>query len=197
MVRHVATTAVEAVVVAVDDAGVIAPQGRPDGRPVMHLWHPAYIGVGSNLDDPRKQVVQAFTELATLPTTRVILTSPIYVSRPFGPVKQGDFANAVVGILTQLEPHALLAGLRSLEAARGRPEQRERWGPRIIDLDVLVYGRERLTDPQLTLPHPGIVERNFVLYPLADIAPDLDIPGLGRVIELKGRVTPEGLGRDG
>jgi 2-amino-4-hydroxy-6-hydroxymethyldihydropteridine diphosphokinase len=180
-------------VVAVDDAGAVAPQGRPDGRPLMDLWHPAYIGVGSNLDDPRKQVIQAFTELATLPTTRVILTSPIYVSRPFGPVKQGDFANAVVGILTQLEPRALLAGLRSLEAARGRPEPRERWGPRIIDLDVLVYGRERLDDPELTLPHPGIVERNFVLYPLADIAPDLDIPGLGRVTELKGRVTPEGI----
>jgi 2-amino-4-hydroxy-6-hydroxymethyldihydropteridine diphosphokinase len=195
MVPHVAT-AVEAAVVAVDDAGVIAPQGRPDGRPVMDLWYPAYIGVGSNLGDPRKQVIQAFTELATLPTTRVILTSPIYVSRPFGPVKQDDFANAVAGILTQLEPHALLARLRSLEAARGRPERRERWGPRIIDLDVLVYGRERLTDADLTLPHPGIVERNFVLYPLADIAPDLDIPGLGRVIELKGRVTPEGLRRD-
>jgi 2-amino-4-hydroxy-6-hydroxymethyldihydropteridine diphosphokinase len=196
MVPHVATPVVEAVVVAVDDAGAVAPQGLPDGRPLMDLWYPAYIGVGSNLDDPRKQVIQAFTELATLPTTRVILTSPIYISRPFGPVSQGDFANAVVGVLTQLEPRALLAGLRALEAARGRPEQRERWGPRIIDLDVLVYGRERLADPELTLPHPGIVERNFVLYPLADIAPDLDIPGLGRVTELKGRVTPEGLRRD-
>jgi len=183
-------------VVGVDDAVAVAPQGLPDGRPLMDLWYPAYIGVGSNLDDPRKQVIQAFTELATLPTTRVILTSPIYVSRPFGPVRQGDFANAVVGVLTQLEPRALLARLRALEAARGRPEQRERWGPRIIDLDVLVYGRERLNDPELTLPHPGIVERNFVLYPLADIAPDLDIPGLGRVTELKGRVTPEGLRRD-
>lgn len=160
---------------------------------LMDLWHPAYIGVGSNLDDPRKQVIQAFAELARLPDTRVILTSPIYVSRPFGPVKQADFANAVAGVLTQLEPRALLAGLRSLEAARGRPVQRERWGPRIIDLDVLVYGRERLDDPELTLPHPGIVERNFVLYPLADIAPDLDIPGLGRVAELKGRVTAEGI----
>jgi 2-amino-4-hydroxy-6-hydroxymethyldihydropteridine diphosphokinase len=87
----------------------------------------------------------------------------------------------------------LLEGLHSIEAAQGRPEERERWGPRIIDLDVLVYGRQRLADPQLTLPHPGIVERNFVLYPLADIAPDLDIPGLGRVIELKGRVTSEGI----
>ena len=157
------------------------------------LWHPAYIGVGSNLDAPRAQVLRAFAELAKLPSTRVILTSPIYRSHPFGPVKQPDFANAVAGVLTQLEPRALLAGLHSIEAAQGRPQQRERWGPRVIDLDVLSYGRERLDDPDLTLPHPGIVERNFVLYPLADIAPDLDIPGLGRVTELKGRVTPEGI----
>ena len=92
-------------------------------------------------------------------------------------------------------PHELLEQLQSIEAAQGRPrrEDRQRWGPRIIDLDMLVYGRERSQDPRLTLPHPGIVERNFVLYPLADIAPDLDIPGLGRVTELKGRVTSAGL----
>jgi 2-amino-4-hydroxy-6-hydroxymethyldihydropteridine diphosphokinase len=162
----------------------------------MGTWQPAYIGVGSNLDDPRSQVLRAVSRLAELPTTRVVLTSPLYVSRPFGPVAQPDFFNAVVGILTQLEPLTLLAQLRSLEAALGRPEKRERWGPRVIDLDVLVYGRERRNDPELTLPHPGIVERNFVLYPLTDIAPDLDIPGLGRVTELKGRVTSEGLRRD-
>jgi 2-amino-4-hydroxy-6-hydroxymethyldihydropteridine diphosphokinase len=162
----------------------------------MDLWHPAYIGVGSNLDDPRAQLVRAFSKLAELPGTRVVLTSPIYRTKPFGPVGQPDFANAVAGVLTQLEPRALLAGLQALEATQGRPEKRQRWGPRIIDLDLLVYGRERLTDSQLTIPHPGIVERNFVLYPLADIAPDLDIPGLGRVIELKGRVTAEGVMRE-
>jgi len=162
----------------------------------MEIWQPAYIGVGSNLDDPRSQVLRAVSRLAQLPMTRVVLTSPLYVSRPFGPVAQPDFLNAVVGLLTQLEPLALLAQLRSLEAAQGRPEKREKWGPRVIDLDVLVYGRERRNDPGLTLPHPGIVERNFVLYPLTDIAPDLDIPGLGRVTELKGCVTSEGLRRD-
>jgi 2-amino-4-hydroxy-6-hydroxymethyldihydropteridine diphosphokinase len=162
----------------------------------MGTWQPAYIGVGSNLDDPRSQVLRAISRLAELPTTRVVLTSPLYVSQPFGPVAQPDFFNAVVGVLTQLEPLTLLAQLRSLEAALGRPEKRERWGPRVIDLDVLVYGCERRNDPELTLPHPGIVERNFVLYPLTDIAPDLDIPGLGRVTELKGLVTSEGLRRD-
>jgi 2-amino-4-hydroxy-6-hydroxymethyldihydropteridine diphosphokinase len=163
----------------------------------MDLWYPAYIGVGSNLDDPHVQLLRAFASLAELPSTRVVLTSPIYITEPFGPVKQSDFANAVVGVLTQLEPLALLKELRALEAAQGRPglEQRPKWGPRVIDLDVLVYGRERCNDPELVVPHPGIVERNFVLYPLSDIAPDLDIPGLGRVTELKGRVTSGGLRR--
>jgi len=162
----------------------------------MQVWQPAYIGVGSNLDEPRAQVLQAVGKLAEVAGTRVILISPIYRSRPFGPVKQPDFANAVVGLLTQLEPLELLSGLHAIEAAQGRPKERVRWGPRVIDLDLLVYGQRRRADPQLTLPHPGIVERNFVLYPLADIAPDLEIPGLGRVSELKGRVSSEGLRRE-
>ncbi len=162
----------------------------------MQLWQPAYIGVGSNLGEPRAQVSQAFAELAQLPGTRVVLTSPIYRSQPFGPVKQPDYANAVVGILTQLDPLVLLSELQAIELARGRPREHERWGPRVIDLDLLVYGQLRRAEPELTVPHPGIVERNFVLYPLADIAPDLQIPGLGRVIELKGRVSSEGLRRE-
>ena len=159
----------------------------------MEIWHPAYIGMGSNLSDPRAQVLEARARLAGLALTRVVLTSPLYRSRPLGPVAQPDFVNAVAGVLTQLEPAALLAALQALEVALGRPPRHERWGPRIIDLDLLAHGRERRSEAALTLPHPGIVERNFVLYPLADIAPDLDLPGLGRVAELKGRVTPEGL----
>jgi 2-amino-4-hydroxy-6-hydroxymethyldihydropteridine diphosphokinase len=161
----------------------------------MRVWQPAYIGVGSNLNDPGAQLSQAFGKLAELPDTRLVLVSPIYRSRPFGPVKQPDYANAVVGLLTQLEPLVLLAGLQAIEGAQGRPKEHERWGPRVIDLDLLVYGQQRRADPELTVPHPGIVERNFVLYPLADIAPDLEIPGLGRVAELKGRVTSDGLWR--
>lgn len=158
----------------------------------MTLWRPAYVGVGSNLRDPRAQVLAAIAQLAAIPQTRLVLTSSLYGSRPFGPVAQDDFVNAVAGLLTQLSSGALLAELRRIEAARGR-ERREKWGPRIIDLDLLVYGRERSDDPQLRLPHPGIVERNFVLYPLREIAPDLDVPGLGRVAELAGRVAPEGI----
>jgi 2-amino-4-hydroxy-6-hydroxymethyldihydropteridine diphosphokinase len=161
----------------------------------MDVWQPAYIGVGSNLDDPRSRVLAAFAALAAIADTRVVLTSPLYTSRPFGPVPQPDFVNAVAGLLTRLGPAELLAQLRSIEARFGRPDRHQRWGPRVIDLDILVFGRERRADPQLALPHPGIVERNFVLYPLADIAADLDVPGLGRVSELKRRVVSEGLQR--
>jgi 2-amino-4-hydroxy-6-hydroxymethyldihydropteridine diphosphokinase len=161
----------------------------------MQVWEPAYIGVGSNLSEPRAQVLTACTRLADLPLTQVMLASPLYASRAYGPVTQPDFVNAVVGVVTRLDARALLAELVSIETALGRPAQRQRWGPRIIDLDLLVYGRERRTEATLTLPHPGIVERNFVLYPLADIAPDLDVPGLGRVAELAGRVASDGLRR--
>jgi 2-amino-4-hydroxy-6-hydroxymethyldihydropteridine diphosphokinase len=112
-------------------------------------------------------------------------------------VSQPDFVNAVAGVLTQLDPRALLGELHALERTLGRPAEHEHWGPRIIDLDLLIHGRERLETPDLTLPHRGIVERNFVLYPLADLAPDLEVPGLGRVAELKGRLAPLGLERLG
>jgi 2-amino-4-hydroxy-6-hydroxymethyldihydropteridine diphosphokinase len=152
-----------------------------------------YIGVGSNLDDPRAQVLKAIDKLRELPATRVITASKLYGSKPFGPIAQADFVNGVVALLTQLASPALLEHTRAIERALGRPEKYQRWGPRIIDLDVLVFGRETRADPTLTIPHPGIVERNWVLYPLADIAPDLDIPGLGRVAALKDRIVPEGL----
>jgi 2-amino-4-hydroxy-6-hydroxymethyldihydropteridine diphosphokinase len=156
-------------------------------------WQPAYVGAGSNLDDPRAQVLASFGRLARLPRTHLVLTSSLYASRPFGPVAQPDFVNAAAGLLTRLSAPELFGELRAIEAAMGRPAERMRWGPRVIDLDLLSYGHERRTDPELTLPHPGIVERNFVLYPLCEIAPDLELPGLGRVSELKARVTSEGL----
>ena len=159
----------------------------------MQIWQPAYIGVGSNLADPAQQVRAAFERLADLPRTRRVAVSPLYGSRPLGPVAQPDFVNAAVGLLTQLSSGELFDQLRALETAFGRPPQRQRWGPRVLDLDLLSYAQEQRADTHLTLPHPGIVARNFVLYPLGDIAPDLELPGLGRVTELKGRVTSEGL----
>ena len=159
----------------------------------MSVWQPAYIGIGSNLSEPRAQVERALEELALLPRSCCLVRSRLYASRPFGPVAQPDYVNAAAGLLTQLSAPQLLAALRALEAAFGRPAQRERWGPRVLDLDLLAFARERRAEPELTVPHPGIVERNFVLYPLSDIAPDLELPGLGRLTELKGRITSAGL----
>ena len=161
------------------------------------IWQPAYIGLGSNLQDPRAQVLRASAALAGVPSTRLVRLSPLYRSKPFGPIAQPDFVNAVAGVLTQLDSRALLGELQALERALGRPAARERWGPRVIDLDLLVFGRERRQEPGLSLPHPGIVERNFVLYPLCDLAPDLDVPGLGSVAGLKGRLASAGLERLG
>jgi 2-amino-4-hydroxy-6-hydroxymethyldihydropteridine diphosphokinase len=159
----------------------------------MDRWQPAYIGVGSNLEDPRAQVLAALERLGDLPKTHLVLASRLYRSHPFGPIAQPDFVNAVAGILTQLDPQTLLSELHAIESAMGRPRRHERWGPRVVDLDLIAYGRERRNEAELTLPHPGIVERNFVLYPLSEIAPDLELPGLGRVADLAAAVTAEGI----
>ncbi len=151
-----------------------------DARRLM----PAYVALGSNLDDPRAQVERALAALEQLPQTRCVLRSSLYRSRPFGPVEQPDFVNAVAGLLTALEPATLLANLQALETSLGRERPAVRWGPRRIDLDLLVHGSARIAQPGLQLPHPGIAERAFVLAPLAEIAPDLDVPGVGRVSAL-------------
>jgi 2-amino-4-hydroxy-6-hydroxymethyldihydropteridine diphosphokinase len=103
--------------------------------------------------------------------------------------------NAVAALLTRLSPEEMLAELRAQEISLGRQPPRERWGPRRIDLDLLVLGRETRATPELTLPHPGITQRDFVLFPLADIAPDLEVPGAGRVAALKARVENRGVRR--
>jgi 2-amino-4-hydroxy-6-hydroxymethyldihydropteridine diphosphokinase len=158
-------------------------------------WSPAYVGVGSNLSDPASQVTRALAALAGLPACRLVATSPLYRTRPLGDVVQPAFVNAVAGLLTQSTPEELLASLRALERDLGREPPRERWGPRVIDLDLLAVGRETRTSDSLTLPHAGIAQRDFVLYPLGDIAPDLDVPGLGRVAVLRGRVANRGIER--
>jgi 2-amino-4-hydroxy-6-hydroxymethyldihydropteridine diphosphokinase len=148
-------------------------------RPV---WIPAYIGVGSNLDDPERQVRAALALLAELADSRVVAHSALYRNPPMGPSDQPDYVNAVAGMLTQQEPDALLRSLQALEQRLGRVRKAgDRWGPRIIDLDLLVYGRLQHSVPGLNLPHPGIFERNFVLLPLCDIAPTLEVPGQGIV----------------
>jgi 2-amino-4-hydroxy-6-hydroxymethyldihydropteridine diphosphokinase len=159
------------------------------------LWHPAFVALGSNLDDPAMQVRRAFAALSELRSTRLVRQSSLYGSKPMGPVAQPDFVNAVAGLLTALDVTEFFAELRQLEHALGRAPARERWGPRRIDLDLLLFGDLTLRAAELQLPHPGIVERNFVLYPLAEVAPELLLPGCGRVTELLARVGCEGLWR--
>ena len=162
--------------------------------PVERLL-PAYVALGSNLDDPRAQVERAMAELAGLHGTRRVLGSSLYRSRPLGPVAQPDFVNAVAGLLTQLDPAELLAELQALETRLGRERPVVRWGPRRIDLDLLVHGGARIDTPGLQVPHPGIAARAFVLVPLAEIAPDLEVPGVGRVRALLERVDSSDLER--
>ena len=144
---------------------------------------PCFIGLGSNLDDPSGQVRSAFELLGAIPETRLLSQSSLYRSAPFGSVEQGDFVNAVAELETSLDAHTMLANLKDIEAAQGRMPS-VRWGPRVLDLDLLVLGDEKIDDPDLVVPHPGIAERNFVLLPLQEIAPDLVIPGLGRVADI-------------
>ena len=156
-------------------------------------WIPAYVGLGSNLQDPPRQVRAALDALARIPATRLVCQSRLYGSRPMGPVAQADFCNAAAGLLTQLDAEAFLAALRALETALGREPPRERWGPRVIDLDLLVYGTERHSSATLTLPHPGIAERSFVLRPLCDFAPALMVPGMGYASALAAKLPGDDL----
>ena len=144
-------------------------------------WRPAYIGLGSNLDGPGKQIETCFELLDGIRDTRLIARSSLYRSAPFGGIEQPDFVNAVAALLTRLLPQELLAELQAMERNRGRERDDVRWGPRVLDLDLLVYSGEVIAEPDLSVPHPGIAERNFVLLPLRELAPDLAIPGLGRV----------------
>jgi 2-amino-4-hydroxy-6-hydroxymethyldihydropteridine diphosphokinase len=152
---------------------------------IAATWNPVFVGIGSNLDDPVHQVREAVTSLESLDDTRLLAVSGLYRNPPMGPVDQPDYINAVAVILTQHEPPALLSLLKGIERARGRSaEEATRWGPRRLDLDILTYGDREIDEPGLKIPHPGISERNFVLFPMLEIAPQLRIPGLGAVRRL-------------
>jgi 2-amino-4-hydroxy-6-hydroxymethyldihydropteridine diphosphokinase len=159
---------------------------------MQSLWRPAYVAIGSNLQEPRERVLEAFERMRALPATFCQVRSRLYLARPMGPQDQPDFVNAAAGMLTQLEPRELLSGLLDIERAMGRNRQ-ERWGPRVIDLDLLWMIGRAVDEPGLTVPHPGVSMRNFVLYPLADIAPTITIPGYGVVLDLMRRAGGEGI----
>ncbi|HZX31016.1 MAG TPA: 2-amino-4-hydroxy-6-hydroxymethyldihydropteridine diphosphokinase [Rhodocyclaceae bacterium] len=140
----------------------------------------AYIALGANIGDPAATVRAAFAALSGLPGMRLAAASSLYRTAPVGLANQPDFINAVARVETTLEPQALLQALLALEADFGRIRL-ERNGPRTLDLDLLLYGDRVLDTPDLILPHPRLHLRAFVLAPLAEIAPDLTIPGRGTV----------------
>jgi len=156
------------------------------------LWRPAYVGIGSNLESPRERVLEAIERMSTLDATRIVLRSHLYLTHPMGPKDQPNFVNAAVGLLTQLASRDLLSGLLGIERSMGRDRQ-ERWGPRVIDLDLLWMVDSVIDEPGLTVPHPGVSTRNFVLYPLADIAPTIKIPRIGQVLDLKRDAGGDGI----
>jgi 2-amino-4-hydroxy-6-hydroxymethyldihydropteridine diphosphokinase len=154
----------------------------------------AYVGLGSNLADPLAQVKQALVELESIPDTRVTTRSSLYRTSPVGLLEQPDFINAVASVQTTLKPKALLAALLAIENRHGRTRAM-RNAPRTLDLDLLLYGAEVLDQDGLSLPHPRLHERAFVLAPLAEIAPEAMVPGQGRVQDLLAGVDRSGVSR--
>lgn len=148
----------------------------------------AFVALGSNLDNPRAQVERALTELGNISGTTLIAHSRLYWSPPLGPPDQPNFVNAVAALETTLTPRALLDALIGIERTHGRTRNGQRWGPRTLDLDLLLVGDVVQDEAGLTLPHPGLTQRAFVLYPLAELAPDLGIPGVGPLRALLARV---------
>ncbi|MDO9619365.1 MAG: 2-amino-4-hydroxy-6-hydroxymethyldihydropteridine diphosphokinase [Pseudomonas sp.] len=143
-----------------------------------------YIGLGSNLATPLEQLRSALAALAALPRTRLIAQSSFYASDPLGPADQPRYVNAVAALDTELSPLALLDALQTIELEQGRTRKAERWGPRTLDLDILLFGERLLDEPRLTVPHYHMHARAFVLYPLAEIAPELQLPDGRALTEL-------------
>lgn len=152
-----------------------------------------FIGLGSNLDNPLQQLQQACEELASIKDTDFIRCSRFYRTSPMGPVDQPDYINAVVQLSTSLSPWQLLDELQQLEASHHRVRD-IRWGPRTLDLDILLFGDDQVAEQRLVIPHPGLCERNFVLYPLADlVGRDFILPGGDRLGDILARLSEQGL----
>ncbi|MBX9763993.1 MAG: 2-amino-4-hydroxy-6-hydroxymethyldihydropteridine diphosphokinase [Pseudomonadaceae bacterium] len=144
----------------------------------------AYIGLGSNLATPLLQLRSALDALRALPQSSVVAHSSFYISDPLGPADQPRYVNAVAALDTGLSPLALLDVLQTIELEQGRTRKAERWGPRTLDLDILLFGNLHIDEPRLTVPHYHMHARAFVLYPLAEIAPDLRLPDGRPISEL-------------
>lgn len=154
-----------------------------------------YVGLGSNLEQPEKQIADALAFLDGMANAVVTKCSSLYRSKPVGPRGQPDYINAVAVLETTLSPLDLLDQLQAIETQHGRVRGSVRWGPRTLDLDLLLYGDKKINNERLTVPHPEIQHRDFVLIPLSEIAPDLVIPVLGPLSELINTVSCSGIVR--
>jgi 2-amino-4-hydroxy-6-hydroxymethyldihydropteridine diphosphokinase len=152
-----------------------------------------YIGLGSNLADPQSQLRDALTALAQIPNTTLSQVSSLYGSEPLGPSDQPRYVNAVAQLATSLEPLALLDELQRIEMQQGRVRKAERWGPRTLDLDILLFGNQTIALPRLTVPHYHMHARAFVLYPLAEIQPTLVLPDGRALSQLLASCPREGI----
>ncbi|MEZ9522774.1 2-amino-4-hydroxy-6-hydroxymethyldihydropteridine diphosphokinase [Enterovibrio norvegicus] len=152
-----------------------------------------YIAIGSNLGNPVEKASLAIDALKQLPNTQFVCCSSLYSSKPMGPSDQPDYVNAVAIVDTLLEPLDLLDQTQRIELEFGRERKDERWGPRTLDLDILLFGDLQINSERLTVPHYGMKVREFVLYPLAEIAPDLHLPDGSAVTDLVAVVNRNGL----
>lgn len=156
----------------------------------------AYLGLGTNLGDRLGNIQAALRKLDDLPTMKLIHVSSLYETAPVGVTDQPDFLNLVAAVRTSLAPQALLDALLHIENQMGRVRTK-RWGPRVIDMDLLLYGGEQVALPGLTVPHPRLRERAFILVPLAEIAPDLALPGDGKKVADLAESFSEDFAREG
>ena len=155
----------------------------------------AYIGLGSNLAEPATQIKSARYAVDAIEGVQELAFSSLYHSLPMGPQDQPDYVNAVMCVTTELSPLNFLYSLQKIENDQGRLRKGEQWGPRTLDLDVLMYGDQEINVPDLIVPHKGLDERSFVLYPLFEIAPQLFVPGKGSIIDLIAKCPLSGLRR--
>jgi len=164
---------------------------RPQNPDVMKAW----LGLGSNLQQPAAQLEDALARLESVNGIEILKTSGLYRTPPWGDDQQDDFVNAVAQIETNLGPTSLLHALQSIENEMGRQRNGRRWGPRLIDIDILLYADQQVQSEELELPHPRMHERAFVLMPLCELDKTVKIPGHGAAEELLQQLDSRGIFR--
>jgi len=154
-----------------------------------------YLAIGSNLASPLEQVNAALAALAEIPESQLVAVSDFYRTPPLGPQDQPDYLNAAVALETALAPEALLDHTQRIELQQGRERKAHRWGPRTLDLDIMLFGEMQIDTPRLTVPHYDMKNRAFMLLPLAQIAPDLRFPNGDKLSDLLANLDPSGISR--